>query len=69
MRRRVIPLAPKATYGSVPCACVLVSPLYYKPSVIELEERLITAESAKGLTLNPSARASLTSSHIIYVLV
>ena len=27
------PKAPKATFGSVPCACVLVSPLYYKPSV------------------------------------
>ena len=27
------PLAPKPTFGSVPCACVLVSPLYYKPSV------------------------------------
>jgi len=23
--------APRATLGSVPCACVLVSPLYYKP--------------------------------------
>jgi len=27
------PQAPKATFGSVRCACVLVSPLYYKPSV------------------------------------
>jgi len=27
------PQAPKATFGSVPCARVLVSPLYYKPSV------------------------------------
>ena len=27
------PQAPKATFGSVPCACVLVSSLYYKPSV------------------------------------
>ena len=27
------PYAPKATFGSVPCVCVLVSPLYYKPSV------------------------------------
>jgi len=25
--------SPKATFGSVPCACVLVSPLYYKPSM------------------------------------
>ena len=27
---------PSATFGSVPCACVLVSPLYYKPSVKKL---------------------------------
>ena len=27
------PQAPKATFGSAPCACVLVSPLYYKPSM------------------------------------
>jgi len=29
------PSAPKATFGSVPCACVLASPLYYEPSVKE----------------------------------
>jgi len=27
------PQTPKGTLGSAPCACVLVSPLYYKPSV------------------------------------
>jgi len=29
----IYPGAISATFGSVPCACVLVSPLYYKPSV------------------------------------
>jgi len=28
---------PNSTFGSVPCACVLVSPLYYKPSVMLLK--------------------------------
>jgi len=31
-----------ATFGSVPCACVLVSPLYYKPSMNTVSIRFFT---------------------------
>jgi len=45
-------LAPKATFGSVPCACVLVSSLFYKPSVKEIKNCRI--ESACYPPLNYS---------------
>jgi len=38
------PSAPKTTLGSVPCAFVLVSPLYYKPAVSVLFQSRVAAE-------------------------
>jgi len=41
----------KATFGSVPCACVLVSPLYYTPSVKAVRCALST-DSVRNISLN-----------------
>jgi len=40
----------KATFGSVPCACVLVSPLYYKLSVNTFSLNMYLSMSYTGLT-------------------